>query len=65
MPKLKRGDSVVIKGGNHPCLRCRGAMNRLARDNPGTNVVYMWPSGGGVTSWWQALRPWRFWNKLI
>lgn len=63
MGNLNPGYSVVIEGLNPPCRRCQGAMNRLARQQ-GVNVAYTWPSGGGGTSWWQALRPKRFFNGL-
>ncbi len=65
LPKLKRGDSVVLEGQKHPCLRCRGATNRLARDNPSVNVLYTWPGNAGITSRGQARQPWRFWHKMI
>jgi Pput_2613-like deaminase len=43
--QLEEGDTVVIEGTNRPCPRCKGMMNKLARQT-GANVFYTW--GGSV-----------------
>jgi RHS repeat-associated protein len=47
--ELSPGDSVVIRGSNPPCSRCKGAMNTMVREL-GANVTYEYGDGMSWTA---------------